>query len=143
MLYNMKLNEWINIPTEIDEATGLLKEEIPDEVTFINVDTRDFHCFLSTEPLKTSVYNHAPEKYHVFVDFLLEIMNDLKEKTGGDGEWRHIELKNGDWLKYIWFIRISKTHFVMCTQNGKTYIDPLELMDSINWDNPYIYTKPE
>lgn len=137
----MRLNEWVKIPTEIDEVTGLIKEDIPNEVTFINVDTRDFHCFLSTKPLQTSVYKCAPEKYHVFIDMVFELMNDLKERTGGDGEWRHIELKRGGWLKYIWFIRISKTHFVMCTRDGKTYIDPLELIDSINWDNPYVKTE--
>ena len=99
--------------------------EITDEVSFINVDTRGFHWLLGTEIPYTylkEIAINAADKYLISKKDMIKWINDLKEKTGGDGDWRHIELKDGHggdrWLKYVWFVRVTWTHFVMMTRTG-------------------------
>lgn len=65
--------------------------EITDEVSFISVDTRDFHWLLETETpseyTKETAMN-ADDKYLVSMEDMIEWISDLKKKTGGDGDWR-------------------------------------------------------
>lgn len=121
--------------------------EITDEVSFINVDTRDFHCFLSTEtPNKYTeeIAVNADDKYLISKEDMIGWIGDLKEKTGGDGDWRHIELKDGRggdrWLKYVWFVRVSATHFVMMTQTYNL-LEMDKILENIDWSNPYVMTE--
>ena len=121
--------------------------EITDEVSFINVDTRDFHWLLGTEIpyeyLKEIAIN-ADDKYLISKKDMIKWINDLKEKTGGDGDWRHIELKDGHggdcWLKYVWFVRATQTHFVMMTRTGNL-LEMDKILEEIDWSNPYIMTE--
>ena len=132
---NVVLNEWI--PMEADVV-------IPDEVQFISVDTRDFHWLLETETpneyIKKIAVN-ADDKYLVSIEDMIEWISDLKKKTGGDGDWRHIELKNGHggdrWLKYVWFVRVTWTHFVMMTRTCDL-LEMNKILEEIDWSNPYI-----
>lgn len=121
--------------------------EITEEVSFINVDTRDFNWFLSKETPNNYTYEiatNADDKYLVSKDDMIEWIGDLKKKTGGDGDWRHIELKNdhgGDrWLKYVWFVRVSDTHFVMMTRT-RNLLEMGKILEEIDWSNPYIMTE--
>ena len=121
--------------------------EITDEVSFINVDTRDFHWLLGTEIpyeyLKEIAIN-ADDKYLISKKDMIKWINDLKEKTGGDGDWRHIELKDGHggdcWLKYVWFVRVTWTHFVMMTRTSNL-LEMDKILEEIDWSNPYIMTE--
>ena len=121
--------------------------EITDEVSFINVDTRDFHWLLGTEIpyeyLKEIAIN-ADDKYLISKKDMIKWINDLKEKTGGDGDWRHIELKDGHggdcWLKYVWFVRVTWTHFVMMTRTGNL-LEMDKILEEIDWSNPYTMTE--
>lgn len=132
------LNTW----TSFDPST-----EITDEVSFIGVDTRDFHWLLGTEMpneyTKETAMN-ADDKYLVSKEDMIEWIKGLKEKTGGDGDWRHIELKDGHggdrWLKYVWFIRVTWTHFVMMTRTCNL-LEMDKILDEIDWSNPYIMTE--
>lgn len=121
--------------------------EITDEVSFISVDTRDFHWLLETETpneYTKEIAMNADDKYLVSMEDMIEWIDDLKKKTGGDGEWRHIELKNGHggdrWLKYIWFVRVTWTHFVMMTRTCDL-LEMDKISDEIDWSNPYIMTE--
>lgn len=132
------LNTW----TSFDHST-----EITDEVSFISVDTRDFHWLLETETpneyAKETAMN-ADDKYLVSIEDMIKWIGDLKKKTGGDGNWRHIELKNGHggdrWLKYVWFVRVTWTHFVMMTRTCDL-LEMDKISDEIDWSNPYIMTE--
>lgn len=121
--------------------------EITDEVSFISVDTRDFHWLLETETpneYAKKIAMNADDKYLVSIEDMVEWISDLKKKTGGDGEWRHIELKNGHggdrWLKYVWFVRVTWTHFVMMTRTCDL-LEMDKISDEIDWSNPYIMTE--
>lgn len=118
--------------------------EITDEVSFINVDTRDFHWLLGTEipnEYTKEIAVSADNKYLISKEDMIKWINDLKEKTGGDGDWRHIELKDGHggdrWLKYVWFVRVTWTHFVMMTRTGNL-LEMDKIFEEIDWSNPYI-----
>lgn len=134
----MKLNEWIPL-SEVST--------IPEEVQFINCDTRDFHVFLSTEipnEYTKEIAVNADDKYLVSIEDMIEWISDLKKKTGGDGDWRHIELKNGHggdrWLKYVWFVRVTWTHFVMMTRTCDL-LEMDKILEEIDWSNPYLITE--
>ena len=121
--------------------------EITDEVSFINVDTRDFHWLLGTEIPYTylkEIAINADDKYLISKKDMIKWINDLKEKTGGDGDWRHIELKDGHggdcWLKYVWFVRVTWTHFVMMTRTGNL-LEMDKILEEIDWSNPYTMTE--
>ena len=130
----MKLNEWI----PLRKMTA-----IPKEVQFINCDTRDFHVFLSTEPSSiqeiladiTKNSDYCIKEYSI-----LALLKHLQEITGGEGDWRHIELKNKKWLKYIWFIRHDDLHFVVATREGEL-LDPDKIEEMIDFSNPYLITE--
>lgn len=134
----MKLNEWIPL-SEVST--------IPENVQFINCDTRDFHVFLSTEipnEYIAEIVTDVDAKYLIATEDIIEWIDDLKKKTGGDGDWRHIELKDGHggdcWLKYIWFVRVTWTHFAMMS---RTYnlLETDKILEEIDWSNPYIMTE--
>lgn len=121
--------------------------EITDEVSFISVDTRDFHWLLEKETpngYTKEIAVNADDKYLVSMEDMIEWISDLKKKTGGDGDWRHIELKNGHggdrWLKYVWFVRVSWTHFVMMTRTCDL-LEMDKILEEIDWSNPYIMTE--
>ena len=121
--------------------------EITDEVSFISVDTRDFHWLLEKETpneYTKKIAVNADDKYLVSMEDMIEWISDLKKKTGGDGDWRHIELKNGHggdrWLKYVWFVRVTWTHFVMMTRTCDL-LEMDKILDEIDWSNPYIMTE--
>jgi hypothetical protein len=127
----MTLNNWVPFTQE--------KQNFPDEVRFINVDTRDFGWILCTEIPSDYVRNttmDADEKYLITEDGLIDLIKDLKEKTGGEGEWRHLCYKDGSWLKYIWFIRASDTEFAVYDRY-KGFINPNTLKDELDFDNEY------
>lgn len=132
------IGEWMNL----DPSTV-----IPEEVGFINVDTRDFHCYFDVEfpnEYIGEIATKVEDKYRISKEKIIDWVLDLKKKTGGDGDWRHIELKNehgGDrWLKYIWFVRVTQTHFVMMTRTGDL-LEMDKILDEIDWSNPYIMTE--
>lgn len=137
----MELNTWTPfVPASI----------IPDEVKFVNVDTRDFHWLLYTGHLSTPTLKPVYEKFMQLSDddkrryvttaesmtFLIQYIYD---KTGGAGEWRHLCYKNsGRWLKYIWFIRVSDTEFAVYDRD-RNFIDPNSLKDILNFDDEYAH----
>lgn len=131
----MKLNEWIPL-SEVSY--------IPQNIKFINCDTRDFHVFLSTEPNSNAEYILADvtknSKYCIKEYSILALLKHLQDITGGEGEWRHIELKNKKWLKYIWFIRYDDLHFVVSTREGEL-LDPDKIEEMIDFSNPYLMTE--
>lgn len=132
------IGQWMHL----DSST-----EISEEVGFINVDTRDFHCYFDVKVPNEyirDVATKAEDKYLISEEKIIDWILDLKKKTGGDGDWRHIELKNeheGDqWLKYIWFVRVSDTHFVMMTRDCNL-LEIDKILEEIDWSNPYIMTE--
>ena len=131
----MKLNEWIPL-SEVST--------ISEEVQFINCDTRDFHVFLSTEPNSNTEHILADitkdSKYCIKEYSILALLKHLQEITGGEGEWRHIQLKDYRWLKYIWFTRYDDLHFVVATREGEL-LDPDKIEEMIDFSNPYVITE--
>ena len=130
----MKLNEWI----PLRKMTA-----IPKEVQFINCDTRDFHIFLSTEPssIQEQILANITKNTDRCLYYLIpQILKHLQDITGGEGDWRHIELKNKKWLKYIWFIRHDDLHFVVATREGEL-LDPDKIEEMIDFSNPYLMTE--
>lgn len=126
----MKLETWIPLESSMI---------IPDEVKFINCDTRDFNLSAWTEYPDRKHFKGESDDF-ICKHQIIPQLNKLKEETGGDGEWRHIELKNGSWLKYIWFMRIEDDKFIMATQEGQI-LNHETLFDMIDWSNPYIKTE--
>ena len=129
------IGQWMHL----DSST-----KISEEVGFINVDTRDFHCYFDAKVPNEyirDIATKAEDKYLISEEKIIDWILDLKQKTGGNGDWRHIELKNdhgGDrWLKYIWFVRVSDIHFVMMTRAG-ALLEMDKILDEIDWSNPYI-----
>jgi hypothetical protein len=131
----MKLNEWIPL-SEVST--------IPEEVQFINCDTRDFHVFLSTEPNSNteSILTNIDEdsKYCIRNYSVFALLRYLQDITGGEGEWRHIQLKDHRWLKYIWFTRYDDFHFVVSTREGEL-LEPDKIEEMIDFSNPYLMTE--
>ena len=131
----MKLNEWIPL-SEVST--------IPEEVQFINCDTRDFHVFLSTKPNSNTEHIltdiNKDSKYCIKEYSILALIKHLKNITGGEGDWRHIQLKDHRWLKYIWFTRYDDFHFVVSTREGKL-LDPDKIEEMIDFSNPYLMTE--
>jgi hypothetical protein len=130
----MKLNEWIPL-SEVST--------IPEEVQFINCDTRDFHVLLSTEPCgRQEIFADITKDsdYCIKEYSILALLKQLQKITGGEGDWRHIELKNKKWLKYIWFIRHDDLHFVVATREGEL-LDPDKIEEMIDFSNPYLITE--
>lgn len=130
----MKINEWIPL-SEVSI--------IPEKVQFINCDTRDFHVFLSTEPssikeIFTDITKNSD--YCIKEYFIFDFLKKLQKITGGEGEWRHIELKNKKWLKYIWFTRCDDFHFVVSTREGEL-LEPDKIEEMIDFSNPYVMTE--
>ena len=131
----MKLNEWIPL-SEVST--------IPEEVQFINCDTRDFHVFLSTEPNSITerilIDVNEASKYCIRNYSVFALLRYLQDITGGEGEWRHIQLKDHRWLKYIWFTRYDDFHFVVSTREGGM-LEPDKIEELIDFSNPYLMTE--
>ena len=131
----MKLNEWIPLSKV---------STIPEEVQFINCDTRDFHVFLSTEPSSIQeqilVDVNEDSKYCIRNYSVFALLRYLQDITGGEGEWRHIQLKDHRWLKYIWFTRYDDFHFVVSTREGGM-LEPDKIEEMIDFSNPYLITE--
>lgn len=132
------LNTWVSFDPSM---------EITDEVSFINVDTRDFYWLLETETpneYTKEIAMNADDKYLISKEDMIEWIGGLKKKTGGDGDWRYIELKDvhgGDcWLKYVWFVRVTQTHFVMMTR-ACNLLEMDKILQEIDRSNPYIMTE--
>lgn len=131
----MILNNWVPF-------TGT-ERNFPDEVSFINVDTRDFGWIISTDipnSYAKDIAVQASNEYLVTEEEMIELIKDLKEKTGGNGEWRHIELKSKYWLKYIWFVRVAQDHYAMMTRECDL-LEPGKMLELIDWSNPYLMTE--
>lgn len=131
----MKLNEWIPL-SEVSY--------IPQNVKFINCDTRDFHVFLSTEPNNNAEHIFADitkdSKYCIKEYSIRALLKNLYKITGGEGEWRHVQLKDHRWLKYIWFTRYDDLHFVVTTREGGM-LEPDKIEEMIDFSNPYVMTE--
>ena len=113
---------------------------IPNEVKFINCDTRDFNISMWTDHSIDISQFYKLKQYSDAVinkDQIISFLNDLMDRTGGIGDWRHIELKSKEWLKYIWFIRIDNDNFLVMTRNC-TLINMTNILNKIDWSNPYI-----
>lgn len=128
----MKKNEWLS-----------LNVEIPDEtVKFINCDTRDFHWIWCEETPDNNIdFSFVPEECLVDQKSIYFILNSIEIRTGGKGNWRHLEMVDGSWLKYIWFIRFDETRFAMVSgdPNDHCWL-PRNFDKRINWSNPYVKT---
>lgn len=130
----MELNTWMPL---------CKANNIPDEVKFINCDTRDFNISMwSDHNIDISQMSKSPQYLDAIInkDQIIPFLNDLMNRTGGIGDWRHIELKSKEWLKYIWFVRIDDNNFLVMTRN-RTLIDITHVFDKIDWSNPYIMTE--
>jgi hypothetical protein len=130
----MKLNEWIPL-SEVSY--------IPQNVKFINCDTRDFHVFLSTEPnsIQEIFADITKDSDYCIKEYsILAFLKHLHKITGGEGEWRHIQLKDYRWLKYIWFTKYDDLHFVVSTREGKM-LEPDKIEEMIDFSNPYVITE--
>lgn len=131
----MKLNDWIPL-SEVSY--------ISQNVQFINCDTRDFHVFLSTEPNSNTEHILAnitkDSKYCIKEYSIRALLKSLYKITGGEGDWRHIQLKDHRWLKYIWFTRYDDLHFVVSTREGEL-LEPDKIEEMIDFSNPYVITE--
>ena len=130
----MELNIWMPLSNA---------DNIPSEVKFINCDTRDFNISMwADHNIDISHMSKLPHYSDAIINKnqIIPFLNDLMNRTGGIGDWRHIELKNKEWLKYIWFVRIDDDNFLAMTRNC-TLISITHILDKIDWTNPYIMTE--
>lgn len=89
----MKLNEWIPLSKV---------STIPEEVQFINCDTRDFHVFLSTEP--SSIQEQIIAKVNKNIVSLAHVFGyggsipsagtNFSDKWNRFGTWQHLEIND-------------------------------------------------
>lgn len=139
-MHNMELNNWTDF---------VIGTTIPAEVNFINLDTRDFQWFLSTFDLDEmdevqNAYNYFmmqsddfKRRHSTTMESLSFLVQFLYERTGGEGDWRHLcYKKSGGWLKYIWFIRVNENEFAVYDRD-RTFIDPTTLKDILDFDSEY------
>jgi hypothetical protein len=125
---NAVLNEWV--PMEADVV-------IPDEVQFINVDTRDFHWFMSTEPVGVKAPNLPICWSTTNPEQLFFLINELRIRCS-DKKWNFLTLNNPqhEWLKYIWFKREKDGNFSVWTRNWGTTLNTTHgLAVLINWND--------
>jgi hypothetical protein len=110
-------NEWVYFK-EIDW-------NCPNNNRF-NVDTRDFHCGYRFEK-KTHPDWKTISKYDNFFFTEHELKSEIRrlfDESGGDGEWRYLDLEHLDprvrnWrLKYLRIWRTEKG-FVICNSDDK------------------------
>lgn len=89
-----------------------------------NVDTRDFHCGYSWKDKPHPDYSKISKYDHFFFTEkeLKELLDRLFTESGGNGEWRYIELESKDnrvlnWkLKYLRIWRTDKG-FIVCNSD--------------------------
>jgi len=110
-----------------------------------NIDTRDFHCGYS---FKTETRADLPilMKYKSRFTFttqeLKDTINKLYIDSGGEGEWRLLNLKSNDsrvryWnLKYLRIERITDDKFIVCNSEYKAI--PKHLLNECSVDIEYL-----
>lgn len=92
-----------------------------EKFNFFSIDTRDFHCGynnavhknLSTLKNTITIFFHTEQE-------VKDLLNRLFKESGGDGEWRMIDLQTvKNWrLKYI---RIYRTEFGFLVCDSYSY----------------------
>lgn len=127
----MSKYEWIPVSDDLNE--------IPEDANFFNCDTRDFHVICSNELPKGS-YQEQNKDLQINLLEALTLLKVLKKKSGGEGDWRHVALKTGQWLKYIHFIRTEEGMFQVYSREGNV-LNPHTLTEEIDWSNPYVMTE--
>lgn len=123
---NAVLNEWI--PMEPEQI-------IPESVKMINVDTRDFHWFLSEEMPREKVPDYPVCWSTIDPEHIYFLINELKVHCK-DKKWNFLQSKNGDYwdMKYIWFKREDDGRFSVWTRNwGKTLNTAHGLAAIVDW----------
>lgn len=126
----LKIDQWL--PIEYFQY-------IPDGVTAIHCDTRDFETIISKEELDKSkildgcvdVFDmmqkgNIDKKYLIHRQEIPQLLNRVKRISGGDCKWRclnfaTIKTKLG-WLKYIRMYYYKDDYFVVC--DG--YAEPID-----------------
>lgn len=125
---NAVLNDWVPIEDVI----------IPDEVQFINVDTRNFYWFLSTEPVSDVKIPDVPICWSTTnPEQLFFLINELIIRCNNK-KWNFLALNNPqhEWLKYIWFKREKDGNFSVWTRNWKQTLNTTHgLAALINWND--------
>lgn len=125
----LELNKWQDL------LPGMT---IPDDVKFINIDTRDFHCYYATE-LPTGFTNNTPGDVtwsKVSASNVYLLISDLR-KAWQEHNRHMLILKEpyGHWLKYIWLRREDDGQFSVWNRNfSKPLNIVVGLADLINWE---------
>lgn len=124
----LPVDNWIDI-TKVDK--------IPDDVTMVHIDTRDWHGIMKASPIDWKnkegsinlprIYDATrftkDNRFRIPSDDLLKLIKNLKEWTGGDGEWRMFNLLStrtpSGWFKYIRCYRVpGEDSFVVTDGNS-------------------------
>ena len=126
----LKIDQWL--PIEYFQY-------IPNGVTAIHCDTRDFYMTISKDALDKSIViderinicemiqkGDVDEKYLIHRKDIPELLKRIKRISGGECEWRclnfyTIKTKLG-WLKYIRMYHYKDDYFVVC--DG--YAEPID-----------------
>ena len=93
-------------------------------VNTFNVDTRDFHVGYGYKEGKHKDWNTISKYTHFFFseDELKVLLDRLYTESGGDGEWRMLDLESSDKRVTNWnlkYLRIQRTDngFLVCNSN--------------------------
>lgn len=126
-----KMNEW----KYIDEY-----ESLPN-TDFIHCDTRDFHIICVNNKgykRETRLELKRINTQSMFSDCLftkdeiLKILKDLENRSGGKGNWRHIQIDDIHWLKYIRFIKWNDDKYLAYANDDCKILSHELLESSIN-----------
>lgn len=126
----LKIDEWL--PIEYFQY-------IPDGVTAIHCDTRDFYMTISKDALDKSIVvderinickmiqkGDIDEKYLIHRNEIPQWLRHIEEISGGKCKWRclnftTIKTKLG-WLKYIRIYHYKDDYFIICDE----YAEPID-----------------
>jgi hypothetical protein len=93
-----------------------------------NIDTRDFHCgylFKNETRADLPILMKYKSRFTFTTQELKDTINKLYIDSGGEGEWRLLNLKSNDsrvryWnLKYLRIERITDDKFIICNSEHK------------------------
>ena len=95
---------------------------LPDDVTQIHIDTRDFAVIINSDDhnFDISKVKKYPKRFFHTIDEVKSTIEDLHIRSGGEGTWRSLWLEGlGEKYSENWnlkYLRIYKTSlgFVIC-----------------------------
>lgn len=87
----------------------------------IHVDTRDFYALKSNDVFVHKDKHKFNDRFYYTVDEIRELTQRLYDESGGEAEWRYLQLDTfGDnWtLKYLRFYKMSDNRYIMCNSDN-------------------------